>query len=179
MTSAAPFRSAPKAEIARTSLARARQAALPALLLLLLAPGAPAQEDPADRVPTRPGAWQGEWTVTRDHPALRTLAGSRLLELAIHHAEGAAEVHVWWHAGPAICPEPLADEPCEWVGAHGGPTPAALVEGRLVMVLPVSADAEDPFVLLLDPPSRPGASRGALVSARGGVAWPLDARRDP
>lgn len=179
MRSAATFRSAPGAEVARTPLARAWRAALPALLLLCPAAGLPAQEDPADRMPARPGAWQGEWTLTRDHPALRTLAGSRLLELAIHHAEGAAEAHVWWRTGPAICPEPLADEPCEWMGAHGGPTPAALVEGRLVMVLPVSADAEDPFVLLLDPPSRPGASRGALVGARGGVAWPLDARRDP
>lgn len=179
MRSAAPVRSTAKAEVARTPRTRAWQAVLPALLLLVLAAGAPAQEDPADRVPTPFGAWQGEWTLTRDHPGLRTLAGSRLLELAVHHAQGAAEAQVWWQTGPAICPEPLADGPCEWMGAHGGPTPAALVEGRLVMMLPVSSDAEDPFVLLLDPPSRPGASRGALVSARGGVAWPLDARRDP
>lgn len=150
-----------------------------ALAALVSATAAPAQEDPADQVPTVPGAWQGEWTLTREHPALRTLAGSRLFELAVHHAEGSAEATVWWLAGPAICPDPLADEPCEWIGATGGPLTLPLVEGRLVAVLAVSADADDPFILVLDAPSAAGASRGALVSARGGVAWPVDARRDP
>lgn len=146
--------------------------------MLLGASAALAQEDPADQHPAAPGAWQGEWTVTRDHPALRTLAGSRLFELAVQHAEGSTEATVWWLAGPAICPDPLADEPCEWVGASGGPLSLSLVEDRLIAVLPVSADADDPFVLVLDAPSPPDASRGALVSARGGVAWPVDARRD-
>jgi hypothetical protein len=163
----------------RSRLTPPHRAIALAVFLIVCALPVPAQEDPADQAPTAPGVWQGEWTVTRDHPSLRTLAGSRLFELAIHHAEGSDEATLWWLAGPAICPEPLDPEPCEWIGATGGSLTLPLVAGRLVAFLPISADQDDPFVLVLDPPSRPGASSGALVSARGGVAWPVDARRDP
>jgi hypothetical protein len=78
----------PDPAVARNRLPRPYRAIALAVFLTACALPLPAQEDPADQVPTAPGVWQGEWTVTRDHPSLRTLAGSRLFELAIHHAEG-------------------------------------------------------------------------------------------
>ncbi|MBE5316873.1 MAG: hypothetical protein H4O13_15885 [Xanthomonadales bacterium] len=131
-----------------------------------------AEERSAERPP---GAWHGQWVLRREHPELRTLGGSRALDIEVWHGDGEQQAKVQWSTGPAICPE-IDDEPCEWVGARGS-SEGAVIDGRLHFALPLSADSEDPLFVQLP---LPGAGRGAAVNARGGIGFPLEAeRREP
>lgn len=124
---------------------------------------------------TAPGPWQGNWSLLRQDPRIRTLGGARTLRLhIIHDASGTVEVE--WAGDRGICEDPLAD-PCEWVGAAGKGVAVATGAGALAVLLQVSADPDDPFLLLLE---RSGAGRAAarLVSARGGIAYVLEAERE-
>lgn len=117
-----------------------------------------------------PGLWHGQWTLRREHPALRTLGGSRALDIEVWHGLGEPTASLQWSTGSAICPE-IEDEPCEWVGVHGS-SEAAVIDGRLHFALPLSADSEDPLFVHLP---LPGAGRGAAVNAKGGIAFALEA----
>lgn len=119
-----------------------------------------------------PGVWHGQWTLRREHPALRTLGGSRALDIEVWHGMDEPTASVQWSTGPAICPE-IDDEPCEWVGVHGS-SEGAVIDGRLHFAMPLSADSEDPLFVQLP---LPGAGRGAAVNAKGGIAFPLEAER--
>lgn len=122
-------------------------------------------------------AWQGDWTVTRDDPRLRTRAGAELLRLHVE-AEADAALAVDWVAGRAICPEPL-EAPCEWVGARGRRAVAMPSGDSLLVVLPVSADEGDPLLLHLQ--RAPGAvlADGVLLSARGELRYRVQAQTEP
>lgn len=49
-----------------------------------------------------PGLWHGQWVLRRDPPALRTLGGSRALDIEVWHALDGPSARVHWSAGPAI-----------------------------------------------------------------------------
>lgn len=127
--------------------------------------------------PAAETAWQGDWTVIRDDPRLRTWAGAELLRLHVEAGPDAA-LAVDWEAGRAICPAPL-EAPCEWVGARGRHAVAMQSGDSLLAVLPVSADEGDPLLLHLHRP--PGAARadGVLLGARGELRYRVQARAEP
>lgn len=116
-----------------------------------------------------PGPWQGNWRLRREHPGLRTRGAAELLRLQILQDLGEDQVSLQWVAGRAICPEPEA-APCEWVGA-AGETTAWIGPTGLYALLPVSADAGDPFLLHLDVGTPPGL--GVLFSGKGEVRYSL------
>jgi hypothetical protein len=128
------------------------------------------QSDEERATEVAPGLWHGQWTLRREHPALRTLGGSRALDIEVWHGLGEPTASLQWSTGPAICPE-IEDEPCEWVGVNGS-SEAAVIDGRLHFALPLSADSEDPLFVHLP---LPGAGRGAAVNAKGGIAFALEA----
>lgn len=117
-----------------------------------------------------PGIWHGQWTLRREHPALRSLGASTVMDIEVWHSVGAATASVQWSTGPAICPG-IEDEPCEWVGASGS-SEGAVIDDRLHFALTLSADSEDPLFVHLP---QPGAGRGAAVNAKGGIGFPLEA----
>lgn len=122
-------------------------------------------------------AWQGDWTVTRVDPRLRTRAGAELLSL--HVAAGPdATLAVDWAAGRAICPEPL-EAPCEWVGARGQHAVAMQSGDSLLAVLPVSADEADPLVLHLHRSPGEALAAGVLLGARGELRYRVEAQPEP
>lgn len=151
-----------------------------ALLLALLASSAPslAGQSEAERAQERPpGAWHGQWEVFRDFPGLHTRGAALALDLTIWHAEGDAEAQVQWSAGRGLCPEPLG-EACEWVGSHGEVW-AQVLEGRLLLALPVSADEGDPLFLQFGPRRGEAPARGSAINARGGIGLLLEAQPLP
>lgn len=162
-----------------TRRARAiRDGAVPAAILCMAAGLALAQEDPSTMVSTEemaadepPGRWQGNWSLTRIDPRLTTRGAQDLMSLHVIQSAGEPEASVQWVAHRAICPDPL-DAPCEWIGASGDVT-GIVDEGGLYLVLPVSADPDDPFVLHLRPDGG-----GLLFSRSGGLRMALDHRRD-
>ncbi len=137
-------------------------------------------EDTPKRQPVasagQPGAWQGRWAVTRNHPQIRTLGGALALSLDIQHKRNSPLVTVRWESDRAICPSPT-DGPCEWIGAKGVAESARVVAGHLLVVLRMSADDSDPFVVWLEQPKDGISSRGTLISAHGELAYVLEARR--
>lgn len=143
-----------------------RRAAAAALLAAVLAlPGAARAQE----------GWAGTWLVARDDPRIRTRAGAATLRIEVAR-DAAGAVALRWTADRGICEDPL-DAPCEWVGARGMAAPVVVGTGVLVALLRVSADGDDPFLLVLE---RDAAGRvtGRLVSEKGGVAYRLDAVRE-
>lgn len=122
------------------------------------------------------GPWQGRWDVTRDHPQIRTRAGALALQLDIQHDRGSTSPRVRWMADRALCESPAAP-PCEWVGSRGVASAVRVVNGHLLMVLQVSADDSDPMVVWLERPQQGRPARGTLISARGDLAYTLEAQR--
>lgn len=127
-----------------------------------------------------PGPWQGTWRITRDDPRIHTRAGAELAVLHVIQDLGDPALDVSWHAGPAMCEDPSESPPCEWASARGqalsGQHTAA---GGLQVVLPVSADAEDPFTLHI--PRLPEGDEyvaGTLTSAHGDIQWAVELQRD-
>jgi len=128
------------------------------------------------------GPWQGTWRITREDARLRTRGAQELLTLTVWQDRGSLVAMVDWQAGRAICLNPLT-APCDWVGAEGQAATAAAHAGGLVVVLPVSADERDPFVVtLFGAPARgrsPGLD-GILVSVLGDLRYRIRAQRiDP
>jgi len=122
-----------------------------------------------------PGPWQGNWALLRDDPRIRTRGGAATLRLhVIHDASG--PVALQWVADRGICEDPNAP-PCEWVGATGTGTAVAAGPGALAVLLRISADPDDPFLLVLER-SGEGRATARLVSEKGGIAYRLDAERD-
>jgi hypothetical protein len=166
-----------------------RRAALAALATWPLAELAAAYEpahlgqSEAERAAEVPaGPWQGTWRLTREDPRLRTRAAQELATLTVWQDRGSLVATVDWQAGRAVCLDPMA-APCDWVGAQGQAATAAAHAGGLVVVLPVSADERDPYVVtLFGTPARgrsPGLD-GVLVSALGDLRYRIRAQRiDP
>lgn len=157
---------------------RSTGAGVLAAMLFVAAGPVLGREDPStmvspaeQRAEEPPGRWQGNWSLTRIDPRLATRGAKDLLSLHVIQSAGEPEASVQWVAHRAICPDPL-DEPCEWIGASGQGTGIVDLEG-LYLVLQVSADPEDPFVLHL----RPDGS-GLLFSRSGGLRMRLEHRRD-
>lgn len=156
-------------------------------MVLCLLPTFAAAREPAhtgqsaeERLSERPaGAWQGTWRVVREDARLRTRAAQDLLELTVWHDRGAEQAQVDWLALRAICPDP-ASPPCEWVGASGQAALAAAHARGLTLLLPISADEGDPFVLsLFGTPAKGRAAvlEGLLFSARGELLYRVRAER--
>lgn len=144
------------------------------------APAGMSPEERAALIPT--GPWQGTWRITRQDTRLRTLGAQELLTMTVWQDRNALAASADWSAGRAICLNPLAS-PCEWVGAQGQAATAAAHGAGLVVVLPVSADDSDPFVVsLFGPPSkgRTTGLEGIMVSAKGELRYRVHAVRiDP
>lgn len=124
------------------------------------------------------GPWQGEWRVTRNDPRLTTRAASELLVLTVLQDQGSSRAEVTWLAGRAICEDPLA-EPCETVGAAGDARTAAISDGALLAVLPLSPDEADPAVLHLAPTAPGQPAVGTLLNAHGDWLYRVEAERQP
>lgn len=122
-----------------------------------------------------PGPWQGNWVLLREDPRIRTLGGARTLMLHIIH-DAAGPVELEWRADRGICEDPNAP-PCEWISATGRGTAVAAGPGALAVLLRISADADDPFLLVLER-SGDGRATARLVSEKGGIAYRLDAERE-
>lgn len=145
--------------------------------------GGPATAEPAstmqsaqERAQERPvGPWQGHWRIVRNDPRIRTRSGALVLRMQVIQDAGSPIAEVDWVTDRAICEDPMA-APCEWVGQSGRQT-ALVVGTRLVMALPLSADASDPHWILLDRPmagapgrlwARFGSQRDTLELQPGG-----------
>ena len=122
------------------------------------------------------GAWNGQWEVTRDPPQITTKGGALALQLTIRHESNSATPRVRWTADRALCESP-EEPPCERVGESGVATSARVVAGHLLVVIAVSADESDPFVIWLERPQEGRSRGGTLISARGDLAYRLDADR--
>lgn len=165
-----------------TAMARPGFVAAAALLALALGPPALGAEKPGTMQSARerasetaPGPWQGVWHLARQDPRIRTLGGARTLRLdIIHDADGSVEVQ--WAADRGICEDPLAS-PCEWVGGHGAGRAVAAGPGALAVLLPISADQDDPFLLVLER-QEDGRAAARLISARPGLDYRLFAERE-
>jgi hypothetical protein len=155
---------------------------LGAAMLLALAAPAGAAERPETMqsareraAETAPGPWQGNWVLLRDDPRIRTRGGAIALRLQVIH-DAAGPVELEWVGDRALCEDPVAP-PCEWVGAAGRGVAAAAGPGALAVLLRVSADPDDPFLLVLER-SGDGRATARLVSEKGGLAYRLDAERE-
>lgn len=124
----------------------------------------------------QPGAWQGQWLVTRDHPQIYTRGGASALQLDIEHDRASPSPRVRWTADRALCESPTAP-PCEWVGISGVASAARVVNGHLLMVMQVSADDSDPMVVWLERPRQGRSGSGTLISAKGDLAYTLAVER--
>jgi hypothetical protein len=157
-----------------------RLAAAAALALALASPalaqstghGQSARERAAE---TAPGPWHGNWSVLRDDPRIRTRGGAATLRLHVIH-DAAGPVELQWVADRGICEDPNAG-PCEWVAAQGTGLAVAAGPGALAVLLRISADPDDPFLLVLER-REDGRAVGRLVSEKGGIAYRLDAERE-
>ena len=140
-----------------------------------------ADKSPAAKTAVKPisgpaGAWNGTWDVTRDHPQITTKGGAQALELRIRHPLNSASPRVEWVADRGLCDSPTAP-PCEWIGERGVASSARVVSGHLLIVMHVSADESDPLVVWLERPQEGRSRGGTLISARGALAYRLDADR--
>lgn len=124
---------------------------------------------------TAPGPWQGNWTLLRDDERIRTRAGADTLSLHVIH-DAAGPVEVQWVARRGICEDPNAS-PCEWVGASGTARAVAAGPGALAVLLRISADQDDPFLLVLER-REDGRAAARLVSEKGDLTYRLDAERE-
>lgn len=124
----------------------------------------------------QPGAWQGQWLVTRDHPQIHTRGGALALHLDIEQDRASPAPRVRWTADRALCELPTAPL-CEWVGISGVASSARVVNGHLLMVMQVSADDSDPMVVWLERPQQGRAGSGTLISAKGDLAYTLAVQR--
>jgi hypothetical protein len=118
-----------------------------------------------------PGPWQGNWTVLRDDPRIRTLGGARMLQMQVIQDAGSDLAEVQWTADRAICEDPL-DDPCEWIGSHGQTLQAVVGTSGLYVPLTLSADETDPFILHLSQPQ--ATAPGLLFNVRGGIRYRLE-----
>lgn len=125
---------------------------------------------------TAAGPWQGNWTLLRDDPRIRTRAGAATLRLHVVHDAAAGAIEVQWVADRGICEDPNA-APCDWVAAHGAGFSVAAGPGSLAVLLRISADPDDPFLLVLER-AEEGRATARLVSKKGGIAYRLDAERE-
>lgn len=152
-----------------------------ALLAVLVAPAGAAEragtmQSASERAAeTAPGPWQGHWVLLRDDPRIRTRGGATALRLHVIH-DAAGPVELDWVGDRALCEDPDAP-PCEWVGASGRGVAAAAGPGALAVLLRVSADPDDPFLLVLER-GGDGRATARLVSEKGGLAYRLDAERE-
>ncbi len=157
-----------------------RLAALAAAVAAVLAGPAAAQSagglSAAERARgTAAGPWNGNWQVLRDDPRIRTRAGAATLRLHVMH-DAAGRVELQWIADRGICEDPNAG-PCEWVAARGTGLAVAAGPGALAVLLRISADPDDPFLLVLER-REDGRATGRLVSEKGGIAYRVDAQRE-
>ncbi len=138
--------------------------------LLLAAPAAMAQEEVGSEAA---GAWQGTYQLDRDDPRIRTRGGADLMHIQVIHSKGQRDATIIWVAGRAICDDPGA-EPCEWIGASGT-VQGRLLQQDLVFAIPLSAEVEDPAIVILRGP--PGQSRkkqlhvGQMMNARADFSY--------
>lgn len=146
-----------------------------ATVLALSAP-AFAQEDTAL---TAPGAWQGNYTLTRIDPRIRTRGGAEMIQMQVIQDRGARMATVSWNARRGICLDPL-DGPCEWIGANGTDT-ARIVGNTLVLALRLSPDDSDPAILVLQrqpaAAKKPARFGGFIANARADWDMRFDAAR--
>ncbi|BDG71098.1 hypothetical protein [Roseomonas fluvialis] len=124
---------------------------------------------------TAAGPWNGNWSLLRDDPRIRTRAGAATLRLHVIQ-DAAGPVELQWTADRGICEDPNA-APCEWVSARGRGLAVAAGPGALAVLLRISADPDDPFLLVLER-SAEGRATARLVSEKGGIAYRLDAERE-
>jgi hypothetical protein len=124
---------------------------------------------------TPPDPWNGNWSLQRDDPRIRTRAGAATLRLQVIQ-DAAGRVDVLWMADRGICEDPNAP-PCEWVSARGTGVAVSAGAGSLAVLLRVSADPDDTFLLLLERGAG-GRVTARLVSEKGGIAYRLDAERE-
>lgn len=93
------------------------------------------------------GAWHGSFQLDRDDPRIRTRGGADLMRIEVIHSRGQPVATISWVAGRAICEDPAA-EPCEWIGS-GGTVQGRILQQDLVFALPLSAQADDPAIVIL------------------------------
>lgn len=135
-----------------------RGIALFAAAVAALAVSASAQEDAAGAAPSE---WQGNYTLTRIDPRIRTRAGADLIGMQVIHDRGARTATVSWDARRGICPDPVG-QPCEWIGANGTDQ-ARVIGDTLVLALRLSPDESDPAIMVLQR-IRPAARKPARMS---------------
>jgi len=128
---------------------------LAAGLALLFTPLAAVAQEEVGREAV--GAWHGNFQLDRDDPRIHTRGGADMLRIQVIHSLGAPVATISWVAGRGICEDPAAD-PCEWIGA-GGTVSGRVLQKDLVFALPLSADADDPLIVILRP-SAPARERG-------------------
>lgn len=135
--------------------------------------GGPAAREQADA--TAAGPWNGNWSLKRDDPRIRTRAGAATLRLHIvYKASGQFELS--WIADRGICEDPNAP-PCDWAAARGLGFAVAAGPGALAALLRISADPDDPFLLVLERGAE-GRVTARLGSEKGGIAYRLHAERE-
>ena len=121
------------------------------------------------------GAWNGNWTLQRDDPRIFTRGGAETLRLQIvQNATGTIKLQ--WVADRGICEDPTAG-PCEWVTARGTGHAVSAGPGSLGVLLRISADTQDPFLLVLERRAD-GRATARLISEKGGIDYRLDAERE-
>lgn len=110
------------------------------------------------------GVWHGTFQLDRNDPRIRTRGGADMLRIQVIHSLGAPVATISWVAGRGICEDPAA-EPCEWIGA-GGTVSGRVLQKDLVFALPLSADAEDPLIVILRHGSGPRARHGQAMNSK-------------
>lgn len=142
---------------------RAKDAvSLAAGLTLLFTPLAAVAEEEVGREAV--GAWHGNFKLDRDDPRIHTRSGADMLRIQVIHSMGAPVATISWVAGRGICEDPTA-EPCEWIGA-GGTVSGRVLQKDLVFAIPLSADAEDPLIVILRHGSGPRARHGQAMNSK-------------
>jgi len=144
------------------------------IIAIILAVGLawPVWAQPSD---TAVGSWEGTWSLIRDDPRIRTRGGGATLRLQITH-DSAGRLVLRWSADRGICEDPNAG-PCEWITAKGNALAVATGPSALAALLRISADPDDPFLLVLQRAAE-GLATAWLVSEKGGIAYRLDAERE-
>ena len=135
---------------------------LAAGLALLFTPLAAVAQEEVGREAV--GAWHGNFQLDRDDPRIHTRGGADMLRIQVIHSMGAPVATISWVAGRGICEDPAA-EPCEWIGA-GGTVSGRVLQKDLVFALPLSADAEDPLIVILRQGSGPGVRHGQAMNSK-------------
>lgn len=141
-------------------------AALTSMALFMTPALASAQEEAGSEAT---GAWHGTFQLDRDDPRIRTRDGADLLRIQVIHSSGAPLATISWVAGRAICEDPAA-EPCDWVGTSGMGQ-ARVLQHDLVFTLPLSAEAEDPVIVILRKSAGPQAGVGQMMNSQAEFAY--------